>query len=274
MCVCGTPLEGGKRKVLYFWELFRKMFGTMARFKDRRSIRKYSRRGIPEGLIEALAVEASRAATMGNMQLYSLVVTEDGPEREALAAAHHHQPMVLEAPAVLTFCADFHRFSRWCEERDAAPGYGNFVSFINAATDTLLFAQAFITLAEECGLGTCILGTTVYNPDKIIEALRLPPLVVPVLTVTLGWPDEAPEQTDRLPVEAILHAGHYHDYTAEDIDRIYAEKEALPESRYFVELNGTENLAQVFTRFRFTRQECLEMSAKMREVLKSQGFCE
>ena len=124
--------------------------------------------------IAALAGEASRAATMGNMQLYSLVVTEDGPEREALAAAHHHQPMVLEAPAVLTFCADFHRFSRWCEERDAVPGYGNFVSFINAATDTLLFAQAFITLAEECGLGTCILGTTVYNPDKIIEALHLP----------------------------------------------------------------------------------------------------
>ena len=95
-----------------------------------------------------------------------------------------------------------------------------------------------------------------------------------MLTVTLGWPDEAPEQTDRLPVEAILHAGHYHDYTAEDIDRIYAEKEALPESRYFVDLNGTDNLAQVFTRFRFTQQECLEMSAKMREVLKSQGFCE
>ena len=249
---------------------------VMERFKDRRSIRKYKRQEVPEEMIAALAEEASRAATMGNMQLYSLVVTTDADvqEREALAEAHHHQPMVEEAPAVLTFCADFHRFSRWCEQRDAAPGYGNFVSFINAATDTLLFAQAFITLAEEHGLGTCILGTTVYNPDKIINALRLPPLVVPVLTVTLGWPDEAPEQTDRLPVEAILHAGHYHDYAAEDIDRIYAAKEALPESRYFVELNGTENLAQVFTRFRFTQQECLEMSAKMQEVLKHQGFNE
>ena len=80
---------------------------------------------------------------MGNMQLYSLVVTTDADvqEREALAEAHHHQPMVEEAPAVLTFCADFHRFSRWCEERKAEHGYGNFVSFINAATDTLLFAQ-------------------------------------------------------------------------------------------------------------------------------------
>ena len=183
----------------------------MERFKDRRSVRKYKRQEVPEEMIAALAEEASRAATMGNMQLYSLVVTTDADvqEREALSEAHHHQPMVEEAPAVLTFCADFHRFSRWCEER-------------KAATDTLLFAQAFITLAEERGLGTCILGTTVYNPDRIIEALHLPRLVVPVLTVTLGWPDENPEQTDRLPVEAILHNGHYHEYTSEDIDRIYA----------------------------------------------------
>lgn len=249
----------------------RKCF-VMREFKDRRSIRKYKRQEVPEEMIAALAEEASRAATMGNMQLYSLVVTTSGPEREALAEAHHHQPMVEEAPAVLTFCADFHRFSRWCEERKAEPGYGNFVSFINAATDTLLFAQAFITLAEERGLGTCILGTTVYNPDRIIRALHLPRLVVPVLTVTLGWPDESPEQTDRLPVEAILHNGHYHEYTSEDIDRIYAAKEALPESRYFVELNGTDNLAQVFTRFRFTEAECQEMSAGMREVLERQGF--
>ena len=130
----------------------------MERFKDRRSVRKYKRQEVPEEMIAALAEEASRAATMGNMQLYSLVVTTDADvqEREALSEAHHHQPMVEEAPAVLTFCADFHRFSRWCEERKAEPGYGNFVSFINAATDTLLFAQAFITLAEERGLGTCI----------------------------------------------------------------------------------------------------------------------
>ena len=91
----------------------------MERFKDRRSVRKYKRQEVPEEMIAALAEEASRAATMGNMQLYSLVVTTDADvqEREALAEAHHHQPMVEEAPAVLTFCADFHRFSRWCEER-------------------------------------------------------------------------------------------------------------------------------------------------------------
>lgn len=227
---------------------------------------------MPACLIETLAEEASRAATMGNMQLYSLVVTTDSEVRKQLFEAHEHQPMAQTAPVMLTFCADFNRFCKWCRQRGAEPGYDNLASLTNAVTDTLLFAQAFITLAEESGLGTCILGTTIYRPELIIEALHLPKLVVPVLTVTMGWPDESPEQTDRLPVGAILHKDTYHDYSAEDIDRIYAAKEALPESRYFVELNGTENLAQVFTRFRFTKEANEAMSAGILEVLRKQGF--
>ena len=218
----------------------------MKTFAERRSIRKYSQRPVPGELIESLAAGASRAATMGNMQLYSLVVTTDLDTKSRLADAHHRQPMVVEAPAVLTFCADFNRFARWCECRDAVPGYGNFVSFFNA--------------------------TTVDNPGDIIGILGLPRLVFPVLTVALGYPDEHPEQTDRLPVEGIIHHDRYKDYSAGDIDRIYAAKEALPESRYFVELNGTDNLAQVFTRFRFTEVDNLAMSEKMTAALKKQGF--
>lgn len=241
-------------------------------FNQRRSIRKYQAREIPDSLIHKLVQDASRAATMGGMQLYSVVVTKSEDGKKALAAAHHDQPMVTGAGAVLTFCADFNRFSQWCRLRNAEPGYDNFISFINAATDTLLFAQAFCTLAEENGLGTCILGTTVYNPDMIIKILGLPRLVIPVLTMTAGYPDEWPEQTDRLPADGIIHQEKYHEYTPADIDRIYAEKESLPESQYFVKINGTENLAQVFTRYRFTEADNLSMSEKMLEVLKSQGF--
>lgn len=262
------------KKCVFLHAKYKKLFKIrfMKTFAERRSIRKYSQRPVPGELIESLAAGASRAATMGNMQLYSLVVTTDLDMKSRLADAHHRQPMVVEAPAVLTFCADFNRFARWCECRDAVPGYGNFVSFFNAATDTLLFAQAFCTLAEENGLGTCVIGTTVDNPGDIIGILGLPRLVFPVLTVALGYPDEHLEQTDRLPVEGIIHHDRYKDYSAGDIDRIYAAKEALPESRYFVELNGTDNLAQVFTRFRFTEVDNLAMSEKMTAALKKQGF--
>ena len=97
------------------------------------------------------------------------------------------------------------------------PGYGNLMSFLNAAMDTLLVAQTFCTLAEEAGLGICYLGTTTYNPQMIIDALHLPELVFPITTVTVGYPAESPKQVDRLPIEGIIHEESYHDYTAEDI---------------------------------------------------------
>lgn len=104
---------------------------------------------------------AFRAATMGNMQLYSVVVTRDAEMKAKLAPAHFNQPMVTSAPVVLTFCADFNRFSKWCRQRKAEPGYDNLLSFMNAMTDALLVTQNFCTIAEENGLGTCFLGTTI-----------------------------------------------------------------------------------------------------------------
>lgn len=68
----------------------------------------------------------------------------------------------------------------------------------------------------------------------IVEALELPELVFPITTVTVGWPAEEPAQVDRLPLEAIVHEETYHDYTPEDIDRLYAYKESLPENKQFI----------------------------------------
>ena len=96
--------------------------------------------------------------------------------------------MVKQAPVVLTFCADFNRFNKWCRLRKAEPGYDNFLSFITAAIDALLVAQNVCVAAEDAGLGICYLGTTTYMADKIIEILDLPEGVVPVTTVTLGIP--------------------------------------------------------------------------------------
>ena len=191
--------------------------------KNRRTIRKYKTDDVPAELLNQLLEESFRASTMGNMQLYSVVVTRDKEMKEKLAPAHFNQPMVTKAPVVLTFCADFNRFSKWCRCRKAEPGYDNAISFLNAASDALLVTQNFCTLAEENGLGICYLGTTIYNPDKIVELLKLPELVMPVATITVGYPDETPAQVERLPLEGILHEETYHDYTPEDIDRITDE---------------------------------------------------
>ncbi len=244
----------------------------MNSIKNRRTIRKYSDKEVSEKLLNTLLEEAERTPTMGNLQLYSVVITRSEEGKKALAPAHFNQPMVTEAPVVLTICADFRRTSIWAENRNAVPGYDNFLSFINASSDALLYTQTFCNLAEEAGLGTCFLGTTVYMPQMIIDTLKLPKLVFPISTITLGWPAEDPSQSDRLPLRAIIHHEHFEDYTPAKIDDFYAGKEALEESKHFVEINQKETLAQIFTDIRYTKKDNEAMTQGIIEALKKQGF--
>ena len=244
----------------------------METVKNRRSIRKYAGKPVDEELLRRLLEVSERTQTMGNMQLYSVVVTRSEEMKKRLAPVHFNQPMVKTAPAVLTFCIDLRRFSKWCEQRKAEPGYNNFEWFVTGAVDALLVAQTFCVAAEEKGLGICYLGTTTYNPQMIIEALELPELVFPITTVTVGWPAEIPAQVDRLPLEAIIHEETYHDYTPEDIDRLYAYKESLPENKQFIAENNKETLAQVFTDVRYTKKDSEAMSENLWKVMKQQGF--
>jgi nitroreductase family protein len=238
----------------------------------RKSIRKYKAQTVSDDLLNNLLAKAERTQTMGNLQLYSVVVTRSQEMKQKLAPAHFNQPMVMGADVVLTFCADYNRTTQWALQRKAHPGYGNLLSFVNAATDALLYCQRFCDLAEEAGLGLCFLGTTIYQPQPIIEALHLPKLVMPIATITLGWPDEDPEPSERLPLSAIRHDETYQPVTADTIDRDYAEKEALPVNQHFVEENKVETLAQVFVDIRYKATDCEAMSVTLRDALKQQGF--
>ena len=246
----------------------------MKNLLTRRSIRRYADRDVDEQLLQRLFSEASRTQTMGNLQLYSVVVTRSQEMKEKLAPAHFNQPMVTQAPVVLTILADFNRTSTWARCRQAEPGYDNFLSFLNAATDALLFTQTLCNLMDEEGLGYCYLGTTLYQPQQIIDLLHLPRLTFPVATLTVGWPDEEPALSDRLPVEAFVHQERYDDYLAVDIDRLYKEKEELEENRHFVRINHKETLAQVFTDIRYTRKDNEAMTRNLLEALVRQAFLE
>ncbi len=240
--------------------------------KTRKTIRKYTQQPITDELLNRLLTEAARTQTMGNLQLYSVVVTRDAEMKQRLAPAHFNQPMVTEAPVVLTICADFRRTSDWCAQREATPGYDNMFGFLNAATDALLYTQTFCCLAEEIGLGLCYLGTSIYQPQAIIEALHLPQLVFPVATLTVGWPAENPEQTERLPLEAFVHQETYQANTPERIDALYQEKEAFPTNQKFVEENNKQTLAQLVTDIRYTKKDFEAMSQNLFSALHQQGF--
>ena len=244
----------------------------LEQLNQHRTIRKYTDQAIPADLLNQLLETACRASNTGNMQAYSVVATTDPELKRQLAPAHFNQPMITQAPVVLTFCADYNRFSKWCEQRNAEPGYDNFQSFMATAIDALIVAQTFCIAAESVGLGICYLGTTTYNAQEIIETLKLPKLVVPVTTLTVGYPADLPDQTDRLPLEAVLHYETYTDFSNERIDRIYSEKENSDFYKQFVAENNKETLAQVFTDIRYSKKNNEFFSEKFLEALKLQGF--
>jgi len=245
---------------------------TLKTLFEHRSIRKFKNKEIDEPILNNILNAGCRASTTGNMQVYSIIVTKDEKKKEELCKFHFGQKMLMQAPVVLTFCTDFNRFNKWCLQRKAEPGYDNFLSFMTATIDALLVAQNVVIAAESYGLGICYLGTTIYMADKIIEFLNCPKGVVPITTVVLGYPDENPDLTDRLPLSGIVHYESYTDYTEESINEIYREKESLPLSKSLIEENQMENLAQIFALKRYTKKDNVHFSKSFLKVIDNMGF--
>lgn len=237
-----------------------------------RTIRQYYSNPVDRDLLMRIIEAGTRASTTGNMQLYSVVVTTDETRKASLAPFHFNQPMVNQAPVLLTICADLNRFNRWCELRNADAGYNNFLWFLNATMDASLFVQNICLAAESQGLGICYLGTALYNAPEISEELNLPKGVIPVTAITIGYPAHDPSLTDRLPLDAICHFDEYKPNTDDRINELYLEKEALESSRHFVTENKKENLAQVFTDVRYKKDDNQFFSDKLTLFLQEQGF--
>jgi hypothetical protein len=106
------------------------------------------------------------------------------------------------------------------------------------------------------------LGSTLANCDQIGKLLNLPHNVVPVVGFSLGYPDEDPLPRDRLPLDGLVHDETYQDYTDERIREIYRERNVKGWERYMgsarlrrlVEESGVENLAQLYTTVKYTRE--------------------
>ncbi len=245
---------------------------TMNTILSHRTIRKYKSTAIEQHILDQILEAGFRASTTGNMQVYSIIVTKDEKRKKELCKLHFGQKMVEQAPVTLTFLADFNRFNKWCNQRDAEPGYDNFLSFMTAAIDALLAAQNVAIAAENFGLGICYLGTTTYMADKIIEFFKCPKGVVPITTLVIGYPDENPELVDRLPYKGIIHDELYQDYNEQDINDIYNEKENLEQTKQLIIENQLDNLAQIFTKKRYSKADNVQFSRNLIKTISDAGF--
>lgn len=244
------------------------------------SIRSYKNTPVPEEVLQKILLAATRASSSGNMQAYSVIVTSDEGIKRELYEPHFQQSMVLDAPLTITFCADFHRMKRWLKLREAPMNFDNFMSFMIATIDAVLASQNAALAAEAEGLGICYMGTTLASCDRIAKILNCPEGVVPVVGFSLGYPDEEPVARDRLPLSALVHRERYEVKTDAEILESYHNREQAGWKRYLndpklkqaIEESGVENLAQVYTTLKYTRESHQMYSETVLKCLETQGF--
>ncbi len=248
-----------------------------------RSIRSYRDRPLDAGLVDSVLEQAlAGTSSSGNLNMVSVVKTQDVQRKQRLFELHGEQPMVLQAPLVLTFCADSFRTRDWLALRGARPGFADLVSWHTAAFDAMILSQTAALGFESHGLGICYMGTTLFSMRGIADFLELPPHCLPATSLVVGWPAEAPAQRDRLPRQAWIHEERYQRPTTADIEARFAAREERGKERYmsfnpqmaamWQEL-GLENLAQYYTsKIKYDPDRFAVFSAEIEALLRERGF--
>lgn len=248
-----------------------------------RSIRNYLDRPIEPGLVNDVLHQAlAGSSSSGNLNLVSVIKTQDPARKAKLYELHGNQPMVLQAPLVLTFCADTFRTREWLALRQARPGFADFVSWHTAAFDAMILSQTAALAFESHGLGICYMGTTLFSMRAIAAYLEMPANVLPVTSLVVGWPDEAPAQRDRLPATAWIHDERYTPPTPERIDADFALREVRGRERYLSfspqmaarwQERGITSLAQYYTSpLKYDPDRFAEFSADIEALLAERGW--
>jgi hypothetical protein len=190
--------------------------------------------------------------------------------------------MVLQAPLVLTFCADSFRTREWLAQRDARAGFADFTSWHVAAFDAIILSQTAALAFESHGLGICYMGTTLHSMRAIADFLEMPQNCLPVTSMVVGWPAEQVAQRDRLPPAAWIHDERYQRPTTADIDARFGERERRGWDRYramgpeMVQRmadHGITSLAQFYTsKIKYDPDQFAQDSAALRALLEERGF--
>jgi nitroreductase len=246
-----------------------------------RSIRSFTPQDIDDSILNDLLLSGLRSSSAGNMQTWSVIVTRDATNKRHLYKLHREQSMVLEAPVVLTFCADVFRMREWIRVHNSKQSFDDLLGFLTGAVDAVIAAQTISLAAESLGLGICYMGTTWWAARQIIEMMALPRGVFPVTSLVIGYPAENPALRDRLPLEVIVHQEKYERLSDEEIRKTHAEREhnawvrynAIDSVRMKLEKAGITRITDYYTsEFKYSKELHLQISQMLIEALQDQGL--
>lgn len=185
---------------------------VIASLLEHRSVRGYRPDPVPTGTLETMIAAAQSAATSSNLQTWSVVAVSDPATRAEFAKIANNQKHIEECPLFLAFCADVSRNERLGKaENTPLEALPYLETFLVAAIDAALAAQNAVVAAESLGLSTVYIGAMRNNVQRVAELLALPPGVMCVFGLCVGYPKPGAESSvkPRLAQPAILFLERY-----------------------------------------------------------------
>jgi len=185
---------------------------TIAGLLAHRSVRAFSDRPLPEGLLATVVAAAQSAPTSSNLQAWSVVAVQDPATRAALAASAGGQKHVAAAPLVLVWLADLARLEDMGRHAGVPTDALAYLEMLTIGMlDAALAAQNASVALESLGLGTVYIGGLRNDPEAVARLLALPPNVMAVFGLCVGYPDPArpADVKPRLPQRVVLHRERY-----------------------------------------------------------------
>ena len=248
---------------------------TIEKILSRRSHRKYTAEPVLDDVLETLLACAQSAPAKSDLQQYSIIKIKDEDLRQAVFNLNPSTHWFAEAPVALVFCGDMRRGQRLAKWKGYDYGNNTVDTFMNAAVDAALAMMSFIISAESIGLGCCPVSNIRVTVNEITELLGLPEGVFPIAGLGVGYPEDEPITSMRLPPALVIHEDRYNDGALEtelaSYDERRNQRRAIPPEKQMhkdqfgiSEIYGwSENAAR-----RLSLQERQEFTA----YIKSQGF--
>jgi len=154
--------------------------------KERRSIRNFQKKEIPEEIIYKLIDALIWAPSAGNLQSRKFYFVRDERLKKEIAAAALNQGFIAEAPLVIVGCTD-NRISR---------RYGDRGVNLYSIQDVAVSIMGMMLVAHENGLGTVWVGA--FREGELFEILDMPHNLRPVAIVPVGYPSRIPSPPPRV----------------------------------------------------------------------------
>ena len=236
-----------------------------------KSIRKYQNKPLEDEKLGLIVKAAQAAPTWCNGEQVSIVVVKDQATKDKIKELCWGQTHVGSCAAFLVFCADFYRLSLAFEKagkkkEDFEKYMSNIDTLLIGSHDVGIALQNATVAAESMGLGTCHIGAIRNKPLEIVKLLNLPKYVIPLVGLTVGYPDDDPGLKPRLPPKAVCFGEKYSTENAKDgideYDETFKKYLAQRESNAR-DCNWSQRISDTYTSFEFKDDY---------ELLKQQGY--